>query len=282
MMKIALNGPLSLKATFDCGQAFRFDPVEGGGYRGVVGETVLTLWVENGELIVGQQGALVDQHEIRHFLNLDRDYEALGTLLKAQDPFLTSAIQMGQGLKILRQDPFEMFVTFILSANSNMKRIKSQVQRLSEVYGLPLLCDGGETLYTFPDLKTLQQVSAEVYRSFGFGYRAEYLAKALGSFEGQRAFDELETLETQVLLQRLVTLPGIGEKVAACIAIFGYGRFEAFPVDVWIRRYFQDVRGLSGASDKQIKRHAEALYGPLAGLAQQYAFYYMLQSQKSS
>ena len=190
------------------------------------------------------------------------------------------SIEYGSGIRILNQDLWETIISFIISANNNIPRIKGIIERLSKKYGNEINYKG-KKYYTFPTAKQLENVSVEDYRSLGLGFRDIRLYETTHMIlEGKVDLDKLrKNSNTNEVREQLLTLSGVGPKVADCILLFSdLKRFEVFPIDVWVRRVMNDLyikqEGENKVSKKQIERLAEEKFGNLAGLAQQYLFYW--------
>ncbi len=279
-MLLSSSSDFSLKDTFECGQAFRFTPYEDQSYRGVFQNTVLTLRQIDEGIEVEQVGQVLSAEKIVCFLDLGKDYSALRAFIILQDAALEEATGWGSGIRLLKQEPFEALVSFILSSNSNMKRIQTHIEKLSTLYGSPIGTLNGKAHYAFPTLEQLKPVTLEEYQKIGLGYRAAYLAEAIEKIVDLDELKAFEVFETEELIERLQQFKGIGEKVAACVALFGFGRHDAFPIDIWIKRYFQWELHKETWTLKQMARYAKDTFGVQAGLAQQYMFYFMILKHK--
>ena len=235
-VRLARNPYLDLGKSFDCGQAFRFESTA-DGYAGVVGDLVLRIREEpDSYLFSGLDKARFDR-VVRPFLDLDRDYAAAERTFLS-DPVLAQAAQYGRGIRILRQDPFEALITFIFSQNNNIPRIRGMVRRLCEGVGAPVRA----------------------------GFRAKYAVDAARRVcDGSVPLGRLASLPYAQAQALLMTIRGVGVKVADCVLLFGAGRLEAFPVDVWMKRAC--ARFYPGGQAPE--------FGPYAGLAQQYLFHYV-------
>ena len=261
-----LDAPgLSLPLTFDCGQSFRFEPVTDrtGYFEGVAYGRYLLVSAEEEKLFL--HGIPPEDAELwQKYFSLDRDWEAIRQDVAARAPVLSRAAEVAGGIRILRQEPFEALITFVLSQCNNISRIKGLVLRLSAQYGSPIYLPDGRVLHAFPDSETLSSVPIGELRALKLGYRAEFVhAAANAACNG--LLDEVEKEpNTQAASLLLTAVPGIGEKVAACVLLFGFGRLDAFPRDVWIKKAMQ--RYFPGGNNP-------AVFGPYAGVAQQYLFY---------
>ena len=259
-VRLARNPYLDLGKSFDCGQAFRFESTA-DGYAGVVGDLVLRIREEpDSYLFSGLDKARFDR-VVRPFLDLDRDYAAAERTFLS-DPVLAQAAQYGRGIRILRQDPFEALMTFIFSQNNNIPRIRGMVRRLCEGFGAPL--GGGH--YAFPLPQALAGLSEEDLAPVRAGFRAKYAVDAARRVcDGSVPLGRLASLPYAQAQALLMTIRGVGVKVADCVLLFGAGRLEAFPVDVWMKRAC--ARFYPGGQAPE--------FGPYAGLAQQYLFHYV-------
>ena len=226
----------SPEAVFDCGQCFRFDPVEaeGGGvtYDGVAFGKYVRLSQNLGKLTLYNTDEAEFEQIWKPFLGLDEDYGAIrGSLSGVGGEYLDSAMVTGQGIRILRQDPWEALCSFIISQNNNIGRIKSIVSRLSMAYGTPVEYDN-TVFYLFPTMEQLKNVTENDYKSLGLGYRAGYLEKTVKDMlDGKIDLDALKAEDYFKAKEILLSLHGVGPKVADCILLFGLNHLEAFPVD---------------------------------------------------
>ena len=193
---------------------------------------------------------------------------------------MKKSIEYGKGIRILNQDLWETIISFIISANNNIPRIKGIIERLSKNYGEEIDYNG-EKYYTFPTVEELKDVSVEKYRELGLGFRDIRLYETTKMIlNGEVDLDELRNNpNTMEVRDKLLTLSGVGPKVADCILLFSdLKRFEVFPIDVWVRRVMNDLyiknEDETKVNKKQIEKIAKEKFGNLAGLAQQYLFYW--------
>ena len=268
------------KQVFECGQCFRWNEEQDGSYTGVFGNNVLNVRKEENTIYI--KG--ICDGEIRdvctQYFDLNRDYEAMKETLSKVDENVKTSISYGSGIRLLNQDLWETLISFIISANNNIPRIKKIIETLSRKYGKPIEWLG-KTYYTFPSVEELKNVTVQEYREAGLGFRDKYVAEAVRKVEsGEVDLREISRIEsTDEVRQKLMEFPGVGEKVADCVLLFStLKRLDAFPVDVWVRRvmrelYFPDVEEKS-LDKKQIQELARKKYKTLAGIAQQYLFYW--------
>ena len=278
--KIKSNS-FELQDVFDCGQCFRWNVENDGSYTGVFKKIVLNVKKIEDEIVFN--GINYDNsnsiEEINHYFDLNRDYDELKTKLRKIDEYMKNSIDFGRGIRILNQDLWETIISFIISANNNIPRIKGIIERLSEKYGDRLeYC--GKVYYSFPRPSDLKDVSISEYRELGLGFRDirlfETTQKILNNefdLSGQNVFD------TETVYKNLLNLSGVGPKVADCILLFSdLKRFDVFPIDVWIRRVMNDLyihnENEARVSKVEIQKLADDKFGSLKGLAQQYLFYW--------
>ena len=265
-----------LSDTFDCGQCFRFNPCDDSGYIGTAyGRTVRIT--EDGDTVTLHSTSIDDFNSIwRQFLDLDRDYGCIKhTLTENSDTVMQAAIEYGSGIHILRQELWETVISFIISASNNIPRIKKIIECLCESYGTPHTYEGG-TYYSFPNADTIAALSPDDLACIRAGFRTKYIiacAKAVAS--GEFDLNALYNMCAQDAKKSLMTLNGVGNKVADCITLFALNKFNSFPVDVWIKRimeycYFDNQK----QSIPTISQFAEKRFGDLGGMAQQYLFFY--------
>ena len=269
-----------LKDIFDCGQCFRWNIEEDGSYTGVFGKNVLNVKKEDNEVTFEGICEGDIKKTVEYYFDLNRDYKQIKQKLSKIDNNMKTSIEYGQGIRILNQDLWETIISFIISANNNIPRIKGIIERLSKKYGKEIEYNG-KKYYTFPSAEELEDVSVENFRSLGLGFRDIRLYETTHMIlEGKVELEKLrKNPNTTEVREQLLTLSGVGPKVADCILLFSdLKRFEVFPIDVWVRRVMNDLyikqEDENKVSKKQIQKLAEEKFGNLAGLAQQYLFYW--------
>lgn len=213
-------------------------------------------------------------------MNLDRDYEKIKKDLSKIDNNMKTSINYGEGIRLLNQDLWETIISFIISANNNIPRIKGIIDRISKTYGEKIVWEGKE-YYTFPTPKQLSKATIEDLRKLGLGFRDVRVYETTKIINAKKV--DLEKLHkeenTQHVREILLTLPGVGPKVADCILLFStLKRLEVFPIDVWVRRVINELyiknENEEKVNKKEIEQLAKQKYGNLAGIAQQYLFYW--------
>lgn len=213
-----------------------------------------------------------DTQYFYNFFDLKTDYTQIKNQLKS-DSFLSPAIKFGYGIRILKNDLFEIIVSFIISANNNIKRIQKSIEMLCEKFG-----DNKSDYYAFPRLEQLKKATVSDFVQAGLGYRAQQLHHTIQNLTDE-SVAKLKTLPTNEQEKFLLTLKGVGEKVKNCIMLFGLGVATSFPVDTWINKSYNDLTNNKNTNRKQITKELTKKYGNLSGYAQQYLFYYYRQNK---
>lgn len=277
--EIKQDDSFNLKHIFECGQCFRWNKEEDGSYTGVFKNSVLNVKAENGNIIFkGICNGNIKDIVIDYF-DLDTDYGKIKEELKKVDKYLEESINFGSGIRILNQDLWEMLISFIISANNNIPRIKGIIEKMSKKYGKEIIYNK-KTYYTFPTAQELSKASIEDLRSLGLGFRDKRIYETTQKIKNNEFNLEQikEIKDTNLIREKLETLPGVGPKVADCILLFGLKRFEVFPIDVWVRRVMNDLyikkEDETKVNKKEIEELAKTKYKNLAGIAQQYLFYW--------
>lgn len=285
------NIPLfDVRKTFDCGQCFRFDPVQKSRHEvefaGFALGRYISIAADGSDITVYNVTAKEFESVWKHYLALDEDYEEINRdiLSRSDSPALSRAIEHGSGIRILRQDGWEALCSFIISQNNNIPRIKGLVNALcaacadrsdSDRHTHQLMKAHTATahknlpgaLSPFPTPAQVRALGIDGLTRLKTGFRAKYLYDAARLVDdGYIDFESLYHAEsTADCVDQLCFIKGVGPKVANCALLFGFGRLDAFPVDVWIKRV------IAKYFDGEL---SPAALGPFAGVAQQYLFYY--------
>ncbi len=258
-IKVTDISSLSLSETLDCGQCFRWKPDENGNWCGVVKGRYRRIRQENdGITILGIDEKEFDEIWLDYF-DFSRDYDVLKNDFGANE-MIGAACEFAPGIRVLRQEPWEAFITFIISQNNNIARIKGIVERLCAAFGEEI----EKGIYAFPTPERLASEPAESFAKIGCGYRADYIASAAKEvYEGNLVLEELMTAPIAEARERLLKVHGVGPKVADCVLLYGLGRVERCPADVWMKRV---IAALGGEMPACVTEHA--------GIAQQFLFHY--------
>lgn len=258
-----------LALTAQSGQCFRFHQLSDDSFNLIAHSRLLTIdGLGNDKFRLSCDEA--EYWQLWHnYFDLGHDYAAIGALPVQAGSYLHQAIGYAGGVRVLRQEPFETLIAFILSQRKSIPAIKTCMEALAKRYGEPI----GEEAYAFPSPKALAQADEAGLKACGLGYRAPYIQKTAAMvFDHRIDLENLYHLDDGALEQTLLSCPGVGKKVAACVMLFAYHRLDAFPVDVWIQRvlleHFPEGFPFS-------------LYPGHCGILQQYLFCYARHQLKS-
>lgn len=264
---------------FECGQCFRWNKQDNGNYIGVVGNSVIEVY-KKGHQITFESNSENLENLVTKYFDLNRNYEEIKEKLSQVDENLARSISYGKGIRLLNQDLWETIISFVTSANNNIPRIKKIIETISKTYGTEINYRG-KKYYSFPTAKQMANVTVEDYKKAGLGFRDKYIYKIVQMVNnGEINLEELENIKnTEEIREKLLSLPGVGEKVADCILLFSdLKRLEVFPIDVWVRRVMNELyiknEDETKVSKKEIQKLAYEKYKNLAGIAQQYLFYW--------
>ena len=268
------------KHIFECGQCFRWNKQEDGSYTGVFRNNVINVKKQAEKIFFKGicKGNIKD--ECKKYFDLDTNYDNIKSRLSNVDDYLKTSIKYGEGIRILNQDLWETLISFIISANNNIPRIKGIIERISKSYGKKIVWNNNE-YYTFPTPQELSKASVEDLRKLGLGFRDVRVYKTTKIINENP--DKLKKLadekDVNKLKEELLQFPGVGPKVADCIMLFStLKRLEVFPIDVWVRRVMNELyiknEDEAKINKKEIEQLAKTKYGNLAGIAQQYLFYW--------
>ena len=252
----------NLEETLDCGQAFRYEKMN-FGYQGIAFRRRISLMQSDGHLILKDVSLPEFESTWKDYFDLQRDYSSLRSFLVEYggNP-MKLATEFSPGLRHMRQEPWEILISFILSQNTNIPRIKTMIRRLCENFGEKLDCGG----YTFPSSKKLASLNPDDLRVIKCGYRAAFIIDAARrTTDGRFSLEDLKHKETAKIREELLKIHGVGPKVADCVLLHGFNKTEVCPVDVWIKRALEKYYP-KGLPDKLV---------PYAGIAQQFLFHYI-------
>ena len=269
-----------LKDIFDCGQCFRWNEEIDGSYTGIFKTNVLNVQkIENKIIFKGLINGSI-REVVEDYFDLKRNYTKIKQELSGIDENIKKSVEYGKGIRILNQELFETIISFIISANNNIPRIKGIIEKLCKKYGNEIVWNG-KIYYTFPTIESLKNVSIEEYRELGVGFRDKRIYETvqmlwLKKIDTDSWYKQKDTL---LVREELLNLSGVGPKVADCILLFSdLKRFDVFPIDVWVRRVMNElyIKNIdeTKVNKKQIEKIAIEKFGTLKGLAQQYLFYW--------
>ncbi|MBO7148298.1 MAG: DNA-3-methyladenine glycosylase 2 family protein [Clostridia bacterium] len=272
-VKVSCLDDFDISQIFDCGQAFRFLPVGDDPYHiGGVAFGRYVEFIQDGSTLTIKNSTLDEFERIwKRYLALDLDYSHIKRELveafttQGDSGVLSRAMQVGHGIRLLRQEPWECLCSFIISQNNNIPRIRKIIDALCKRYGERTEFEGRD-YYSFPTPEAIAGAGVDAIFELRTGFRAKYIHDAaLAVSENRLVLNELFSLDTAEVERALCSVKGVGPKVAACVMLFSLEKYDAFPIDVWVKRilekYYPD-----GLDIKAL--------GKYAGIAQQYLFYY--------
>ena len=248
--------------TLNCGQIFRFS-IDGNRAEVYSQNKKAELITERDKIVIKTK--YVDFFE--NFFDLKTNYESIKNKLRT-DAFLSVAVDFGYGIRIINNDAFEMIISYIISANNNINRIKKSIEYLCSRFG-----ENMGDYFAFPSLEALKTASVEDFKSAGLGYRAEQMYYTVQNLTNEDV-ENLKLMSKDEQLKFLMSLKGVGEKVANCIMLFGLGVKDVFPVDTWINKVYNKLTNSNETDRRKITKILTDKYGELSGYAQQYFFYY--------
>lgn len=290
-MKIQLNlakTPFSLHHTLSCGQTFRWEK-HGEWWVGVARETAFKIRQTNSTLEFKSSKEDSASEFIWNYFRLDDDLSQVYSKV-AKDRYLNQAVKRFNGLRLVRQEPWECLISFVCATHANIPAIKQMISNLSRRFGDPIRFED-ETFYAFPTPRSLARSTASELRLCKLGYRAENVLKTSKLVDaGDFDIETLKTTPYESAKAELMKLPGIGPKVADCVLLFSLDKLEAFPIDVWMKRiilqYYprhfdlefvakiKEKKGLSPREYQTIYEFGRKYFGEYLGYAQEYLYHY--------
>ena len=266
----------TLSQILECGQCFHFDKLDEEVYEVVAFGRAVKM--EQTDKVLRIYGSSMEDFEgiWKLYLDMDNDYGLIKQSVIKADGALKTAVDEKSGIRILNQDFFETLISFIVSQNKSIPQIKQCVKNISHRFGDEVIGYNGEAFYVFPDVQRLHDATEEELRECKVGFRAPYIKNATEAvYSGAVTKEKLDELDIAQARELLMTIKGVGEKVANCVLLFGLGRREAFPVDVWMKRIMEQMYFDGKDTKKQdIEAFAVNKFGDLGGYAQQYLFDY--------
>ncbi|MGY0374423.1 DNA-3-methyladenine glycosylase family protein [Clostridium sp. JNZ J1-5] len=258
---------------FDCGQCFRWEKQEDGNYIGVAFEKVIEVEKKDKDVIIYNCTEEDFENIWCNYFDLYRDYSTIKEVLH-KDPILKSSIEFGKGIRILKQEPFEILISFIISANNRIPMIKRAINNISKKWGNQIEYKN-KTYYTFPKVEKLKNCTIEELEQCGTGFRAKYIKDTIDRIlNSEINLNYIKNLEDDMCHKELQNISGVGPKVADCVMLFSMGKYSAFPVDVWVKRAMQHFYLAPDVSLKKMRDFAREKFGEFSGFAQQYLFFY--------
>lgn len=263
-MKVEANN-YDLKATLLSGQLFRVKEEIDGSFTIVIKDRVINLKQDDNYIIVDSSNMDDIENVIKNYLDINTNYEEINKQFY-NDVFLKDVITKCKGLHILNQDSFEMSISYIISQNNNVKRISKSVEKLSELFGEKVVFKN-QSYYLFPKYSDIRDITMEDIFQIKIGFRDKYVIDFLNKYN---CLKNIGNLSSDDAIEELCKINGIGIKVSSCILLFGYHRFDVFPIDTWVKKLFNINYGFDNV--EEIIAYAKKEYKNYCGLILQYIF----------
>ena len=261
---------LDLDNTICCGQIFRYEKLEDDSYIVILKDRVVKLKYIDNKLYIDSNNMDNIENVIREYLDLDRDYISIIENIKERDDVLGKYLDKSVGLKMIKQDPIECIISYIISQNNSVRNIKNSLDLISYKFGDKVIFLDKE-YYLFPSIDKLSKISLEEFRECKVGFRDRYLVDIISDIvENRLNVNYIFEMNSEDSLRYLMSFRGIGMKVASCILLFAYGKYDVYPIDTWVKKYMDTNYGIK--DEKKIKEFCKEKYGKYSGLAIQYMF----------
>lgn len=269
MLKIKNN--FDLKSTITCGQIFRFIE-EDNSFIVIIKDRVMSLKEDGDYIIIESSNEDNLESVVMDYFDLNRDYEKIEEEIIKKDRKIKDAIVFSKGLKMIHQDPFETLIAYIISQNNRVPFIANSLNLLSLNYGEKIIFKDKE-YYLFPSLEKLSKLSVDDFRNCKVGFRDKYLYEIIESINNKELeLDKIYDMNGEEALKYLIEFKGIGMKVASCILLFAYQKFDVYPVDTWVKKFMKEDYNIEG--EQNIRDFTYSTYKEYSGLAIQYMFNY--------
>ena len=261
---------LDLDNTICCGQIFRYEKLEDDSYIVILKDRVVKLKYIDNKLYIDSNNMNNIENVIKEYLDLDRDYISIIENIKKCDDVLGKYLDKSIGLKMIKQDPIECIVSYIISQNNSVRNIKNSLDLISYKFGDKVMFLDKE-YYLFPSIDKLSKISLDEFRECKVGFRDRYLVDIISDIvENRLNVNYIFEMNSEDSLRYLMSFRGIGMKVASCILLFAYGKYDVYPIDTWVKKYMDTNYGIK--DEKKIKEFCKEKYGKYSGLAIQYMF----------
>lgn len=264
--------------TLECGQCFRFTQIGEENYIIVAFGKILNIYCDGTDIVFKNTTEEEFNNIWYNYFDFGRNYNDIKKKISENDEILQKAVEYAPGIRILNQDRFECLISFIISQNNRIPMIKKVISNISKKYGRYIGSVDGEEYYAFPNPEELIKADEAGLMECKTGFRAKYIIDAVQKVIHGEINLNADDMDTETLRKMLMTIKGVGPKVADCTMMFSFGRCETFPTDVWVKRIMSELY-FNGreASVKEIHQKAEECFGDYAGYAQQYLFNYARQ-----
>jgi len=270
MITIENINNLDLDNTITCGQIFRYKQEEDNSYTVILSDRVVNIKYQNNTLFIDSNKLDNLEEIIKEYLDLNRDYESIIENFKKLDTNMIECLDKSKGLKIIKQDPLECTISYVISQNNSVRNIQNSLNLISEYYGEKVLFNN-KIYYLFPKLDKLTQITEEEFRKCKVGFRDKYLTIIIRAIHTEKLnLKEIYNMNSIDALNYLMSFKGIGMKVASCILLFAYHKFDVFPIDTWVKKYMLENFNIEG--EKNIREYTKKIYEEYSGLVIQYMF----------
>ena len=259
-----------LENTITCGQIFRFEKLDDNSFNVIISDRVINLKCENNILYIDSNKEENLESIIREYLDLDRNYINIINDIKSMDSKLGKCLDDSVGLKMIKQKPIECIVSYVISQNNSVRNIQNSLNLISKKYGEKVKFKDRE-YYLFPSLEKLLNITEEEFRECKVGFRDKYLVGIIKDINDKKLdIDKIYEMNSVDAINYLINFKGIGMKVASCILLFAYQKFDVYPVDTWVKKFMLEDYGIEGEAN--IRKFASETYKQYSGLAIQYMF----------
>ena len=270
MIKIKIEKPFKLEDTITCGQIFRFFKMNDGSFDIILSDRVINVYQKDNYLYATSNCNDNLKTIIINYFDLDNDYNEMNHYLLSQDKKLEDAINFSNGLMMIRQNAFETIMEYIISANNSVPSIANSLNIIAKKYGKKVIFNNKE-YYLFPQYKDLKDITEADLRECKVGFRDRYLVDIISDIvENRLNVNYIFEMNSEDSLRYLMSFRGIGMKVASCILLFAYQKYDVYPIDTWVKKYMDTNYGFE--DEKKIKEFCKEKYGKYSGLAIQYMF----------
>ena len=272
MIKIKIEKPFKLEDTITCGQIFRFFKMEDGSFDVILRDRVINVYQKDSYLYVSSNYNDDLKNIVINYFDLDNDYDKMNNYLLSHDKKLKDALSFSSGLMMIKQNAFETIMEYIISANNSVSSIANALNNIAKKYGEKVIFNNKE-YYLFPHYQDLKNVTENDLRNCKVGFRDKYLKAMIDKLNNNELdLNSFYDLSTKDALDKLMENIGIGPKVASCILLFAYQKYDVFPVDTWVKKIMKNNYNIEG--EKNIRDFAARKYGKYSGIAIQYLFNY--------
>ena len=259
---------IDIKEILFSGACFRSYLENDGSITNILSDRVIKIKQDGNKIFVKSSNMNNLKDVIYDYFDFNRNYDEINKLLVKNNSCLKNIIKKCNNYRILNQDSFEMCISYIISQNNNVKRISNTIEKLSHDFGSKVFFENKE-YYLFPSYEKLKNLNVEDFKKYGVGFRDKYLVDFLNKYESLKNINSLNTSDA---LKELMSVKGIGLKVASCILLFGFKRLDVFPIDTWVKQYISSNFNIKN-DQKTIEKFARDNFGEYSGLVIQYMFH---------